>query len=372
MPEMAFLRRIWRAAVRFLQRLSLPARSFFSRRRDERPLVITAYRGYGRRDYIFLQGRILRYAPLYGVDHNSYFKNLIDSYRRFGVDEVADAELRISIDDNHFEVSTDKEGYFILDHPLGRPLSVDGVSGWRPALVHLRRVPWREADLRAHAHFIIPPESAAFGVISDIDDTILQTHVTSLLKLKTIFYTLFKNAAGRRAFGQVAAFCRALQAGEGGERYNPFFYVSNSPWNLYDLLRDFMAINRLPKGPLLLRDIRLVRDRARRYQPGHKYLSIRRLLHAFPQLPFILIGDSGERDADIYLSIAREFPERIRAIYIHDVRSPRRARRIAALIRQTTHVDIRLVHNYLEAARDAAGKGLLDFQRFEAYRRELG
>jgi phosphatidate phosphatase APP1 len=113
----------------------------------------------------------------------------------------------------------------------------------------------------------------------------------------------------------------ALAAGASGTARNPVFYVSKSPWNLYDFLVDFMDYHELPRGPLLLRDIGL-----REAPPlDHKAEAVRQLLKTYRRLPFILIGDSGERDADIYVEAAERFPGRVRAIYIRDLggKSPR-------------------------------------------------
>ena len=66
--------------------------------------------------------------------------------------------------------------------------------------------------------------------------------------------TLLHNAHTRLPFEGVAGFYQALQRGRDGEAYNPVFYVSNSPWNLYDLLEDFLDVHGIPRGPLLLRD----------------------------------------------------------------------------------------------------------------------
>jgi len=334
------------------------------------PLSIAPYRGYGRPDYIRLRGRVLKYKPLYGATHDSRWKNLIDTYRRFETDEIQDATLEVHIDQHRFELITDDEGYFLLDRPLNEKVDRPADTSWKPAKIILKRTPWREVHLENSAEWLLPSPRATFGVISDIDDTILQTHVTSLLKLKMLYYTLFKNAAGRRPFREVTAFYQALHQ-QSEELHNPFFYVSNSPWNLYDMLQEFMHINHLPKGPILLRDIGVSSVRPAADYRGHKYETIKNILKTYTGLSFLLIGDSGERDADIYLDIAKAFPEQIKGIYIRDVRSPSRANRIAELIRNTTDVDIRLINNYGEAAAHAADKGWIKLDDFEAFREKL-
>ena len=94
---------------------------------------------------------------------------------------------------------------------------------------------------------LVPAPQAQFGVISDIDDTVVHSNVTS--KLRMILTVALSNARTRKPFKGVAAFYRALHAG-----VNPVFYVSKSPWNLYAPLVEYLEVQGLPLGPLLLRD----------------------------------------------------------------------------------------------------------------------
>ena len=119
------------------------------------------------------------------------------------------------------------------------------------------------------------------------------------------------NARTRKPFKGVAAFYRALHAG-----VNPVFYVSKSPWNLYAPLVEYLEVQGLPLGPLMLRDFGLASSR------HHKREAIEAILTTYPKLRFVLIGDSGEQDPEIYSAAScGAFPQRIRAIYIRSVES---------------------------------------------------
>jgi phosphatidate phosphatase APP1 len=84
---------------------------------------------------------------------------------------------------------------------------------------------------------------------------------------------------------------------------------------LYDFLSDFLDHQGLPRGPLLLRDIGL-----HQAPPvDHKSAAVQELLEMYPELKFVLIGDSGERDPEIYLEAAARHPGRIVAVYIRDL-----------------------------------------------------
>src|SRR5690606_12756889 len=78
------------------------------------------------------------------------------------------------------------------------------------------------------AELLIPPTSAAYGVISDIDDTILHTGVTSFLKWRVLKNSLFRNAYDRISFEGSPQLFRALHLGKDGYGKNPIFYLSNS------------------------------------------------------------------------------------------------------------------------------------------------
>ena len=128
-------------------------------------------------------------------------------------------------------------------------------------------------------------------------------------------------------------FYKALQYGRNGEGRNPLFYVSSSPWNMYDLFREFFQINDIPVGPIFLRDWGFERQTVFAIK-NHKYKldSICYILDSFPDLKFILIGDSGEEDPEIYTQVIDSYPQRILTAYIRCVkRDPQRRDEIHSL-----------------------------------------
>ena len=136
-------------------------------------------------------------------------------------------------------------------------------------------------------------------------------------------------------FPGVAAFYRALERGAGGSEANPIFYVSSSPWNLHDVIADFLDAQEIPVGPMLLRDWDIGREMMRTRQ--YKLAQIREIMGTYPSLPFILVGDSGQEDPEIYGELVTEFPGRILAIYIRNVSPhPERLASIRALADRVT------------------------------------
>lgn len=322
-------------------------------------LAIDAYRGYGHSKQVYITGRVLQDRFINTTEEESLWRNFINTFKRFNSNEINGADLVISVAGNTFKVRTDVEGYFHLNAPLPHAIE-PSESDWYPMVIQLKRTPWQEiGDLTVHGDLLIP-QRPKFGIISDLDDTVIKTGVTSVLKLQMLYLTILKSARGRRAFHKVNAFFKALRNGGTQGIRNPFFYVSNSPWNLYDLLEEFLTINQLPKGPILLRDFGYKTAK-------HKYSQIRHILETYPDLPFILVGDSGEKDTETYITLAREFPNRILAIFIHDLRSKKRAQRIKKIILQNPDIKIFLFQRYRDAAQYAAELELLSMADFNRH-----
>jgi phosphatidate phosphatase APP1 len=277
-------------------------------------------------------------------------RNLFAMLKRLESDPLPFARVRVSLPDGHRELVADDEGF--VHHWLDAE-PAPGVDSW--GTVSLELVHPEHGGPTAVAPILLPPASAAYGVISDMDDTVLQSEVTSFLRAARI--VLLENARTRLPFAGVAAFYRALGEGAGGAR-NPIFYVSSSPWNLYDVIGGFLEAQAIPSGPLLLRDWDL--GPSLRRNEAHKAGHIREILETYPALPFILVGDSGQEDPEIYARAVAAHPERILAVYIRSVEPhPERAAAIARLAEEVRAAGSTLVlaDDTLTIASHAAAHG---------------
>lgn len=156
-------------------------------------------------------------------------------------------------------------------------------------------------------------EETGLSVISDIDDTIKVTEVRDRhATLRNTFLREFQPVPG------MAEFYQTLARSNGAA----FHYISASPWQLYEPLAAFVRANSFPAGTFALKEFGW-QDKSffslfanpEKYKPG----VIEPLLQQFPGRKFILIGDSGERDPEIYGALARKYPGQIVRIYIRDV-----------------------------------------------------
>ncbi len=352
------------------------ATRFTARAGGLRPLQLDAYRSYGTAARFYIKGRLLAdrgLRPQTAAD--SRWRNFRSMVRRFNSREVAGADLVAELPDgSQHLVTTDDEGYFTL---IIEPQALPPPEAylWYPVPVRVSRLPPPFRPVRptqpaaaASAKVLVPPPSAEFGVISDLDDTVFETSATNVLKM--LARTLLSNAHSKLPFVGVADFYQRLQRGRTGRPDNPFFYVSSSPWNLYDVLDEFLGIHAMPPGPLLLRDMSIARPKTTP-PPGvtgsaaihfaHKLHEIDDLLTTYPHLPFVLLGDSGQEDARIYREVVRRHPGRIRAIYIRDVQVPARALLVGPIAAelQSEGVAMLLVPDYATAAAHAASIGLI-------------
>src|SRR5688500_13926872 len=215
------------------------------------PLQIVPYRSYGTPERLYVKGRVLADKGITGAEEDhTIWHNLWNMYKRFDSDEVPNAVIGVTFDNKEHEIVTDEEGYFTLNLQPEKPLVLSDI--WHQVELKIKSAPVEfSEDIRAVANVLVPPPDAEYGIISDIDDTIVMTGATSMLAAaRNVF---FHNARTRLPFAGVSAFYTALQLGRNGKRNNPFFYVSSSPWNTYDLLHDFLNLNEIPVGPILLR-----------------------------------------------------------------------------------------------------------------------
>ncbi|MDW7772197.1 MAG: phosphatase domain-containing protein [Desulfobulbaceae bacterium] len=353
MPLGSYLIKIGGAFRRVLHLLARPVRVDSG----GEGVVIHPYRGYGSRKEVFLVGRILRQGKTSPRDgRETLARDLFDAGRRILRKGLGGITLTAGFGGARQKVVTDRNGYFRVHLHPERFSANDRL--------------WHHMDLeltdpgraRAKGAFFVPPETARFVVISDIDDTIVFTGVAD--KLKMLWRLFMLKAESRVAFPGVASFYRALHQGNDRTELNPMLYVSRGPWSIYEVLDEFFRIHAIPVGPILfLRDWGIspshpFPDRGK----GHKLELIQRMLALYRDLPFILIGDSGQHDPEIYARVVRENPDRVLAVYIRNIsRDPGRDKDITALADEVAAAGstLLLAADSFAMAEHAAGRGLI-------------
>lgn len=320
-------------------------------------LRIIPFIGYGNGNEVFISGLVVaRSGKAKPVEGQSKWHNLKAMLRRYLRNEIEFADVAVTFMNMTRNVTTDKYGIFRCSFKIKPETSLSSI--WHKAYLSLP--PLNE---QVQAEVMIINDTPEFGVISDIDDTIMISYATQ--KLQKLMLMILNNARTRMPFEGVSEFYHALQRGRVTEGYNPFFYVSNSEWNLFDLLYEFIEFNRIPKGPLLLRQMAIYFWRPwklREFNKEHKKETIRTLFKVFDKLRFVLIGDSGQKDPQIYSEIAKEFPGRVLAIYIRDLGIEQNQKKIEIIttrLNQEFNTEMLLVKDSEAAAKHATEKGFI-------------
>jgi phosphatidate phosphatase APP1 len=305
--------------MNILRWLTLPFRytfSKFKRKIGKLDLIrVEIFLAFGNETEVFIKGRVAEaYKQSRPSDKNNALQNVLASMRRYAGSSIPDARLKLIYQGREEILVSNEEGLFekrlILNSPAtGIPdfatltlLEDEGIKAETPTIkVDITRI----------------SERHPVGIISDIDDTVIISHATSIGK--KLWLSISKNAYTRRPFPGVSDFY-ALLTNHG---HYPVFYVSSSDWNLFDLIQDFLNYRNIPAGPLLLKDLHVNLRNIWKSGGGnhnHKLEKISMLMSLFPKTKFILIGDSGQHDPELYTEIIEKYPERVKAVYIRRIK----------------------------------------------------
>lgn len=372
-----FSRALVRAANAAEDALDRLSHGYHARTGWKIPIRVLPYRGYGTPERFCVRARVVRDRFLPAThERRPPAETLWLSLKRYATHEIAGARVAVRAGGETRHATSDREGFieFWWEGEAKGSASTLG-EGWLDVELELVDPPSRTGAYRAKAEVLTVPAEAEFGVITDIDDTIVQMGARHpLRKARALF---LQSPHERLPFEGAAAFYAALRKGSSGHANNPVFYVSSSPWNLYEHLVEFFRIHDVPEGPLFLRDWGVTE---KGFAPdgthGHKAEPIERLLSTFPSTPFLLVGDSGQQDAEIYESIVQAHPGRILGVVIRDVTlSPLREAELQAIAARVRDMGVPflLARDTVEAAEDAAARGWIrreDIGDVEAGKRE--
>lgn len=278
--------------------------------------------------------------------HGAVFEPELTSAKRAVALELLRCTLGLSRQDAANEIFKSRARPFLVDNERGKsvairlggknyPAGTSAANGHfsttlRIEAAEVERLRQTEADKAGWLGFqaaLSPGESRSFtgrlqllesqgrSLISDIDDTIKVTQVGNRqAMLANTFLRRFEAVPG-----MAALYRRWADQGVA------FHYVSGSPWQLYQPLAEFCAAEGFPAGSFHLKFFRVKDSSAWAFfgpQERYKTGVIERILADFPKRQFVLVGDSGEQDPEIYGAIARKHPEQIEQILIRNVGGP--------------------------------------------------
>ena len=260
---------------------------------------IVPYGIYGRTDHIVVNGRVLEDAPARADKNRGPLGNLAENVRILESDEIAGVPVRVTLGGQTFDTVTDDDGIFRFERSLKKPLR----PGRHKAVLAVGNDAFAASVAQEPATILT---ADAVIIVSDFDDTVVQSHVRD--KKRLVINSLLKNAAQLHAVpGAAVAYAAAEKEGA------TFFYLSGSPINFHERIEDFLERNGFPAGPLLLKNFGQdpIFD-----QEGYKPKRLEHLLTTFPDARFILIGDSGEKDPEIYRRAQLRHPAQVHSVVI--------------------------------------------------------
>ncbi len=310
------------------------------------PVRILPYFGFRNRSRLRITARALR-SRADTFETRGKWRAMRAMLAQFASHEVAGLPVRLEIarpgGQSHLHQGlTDKEGFVHFDIRLDEEWELDDHPRWETVVFH-----WTNGtgDHCANGHVLAPGTATGLAVISDIDDTIIETGITGDFRavLRNWRRILVEMPEQRILVPGADVFYNALGGGNvlaGGDAHagdsqpathRPFFYVSSSPWNLFSYLVTYIRGRGLPLGPIMLRDWGLNRATFGSSSHGaHKREAIGQILSTYPELKFALIGDDSQGDLTAFAEIASEHPDRVRAIFIRKVGESMTADELAA------------------------------------------
>ena len=184
-------------------------------------------------------------------------------------------------------------------------------TGLRFVPTHIRVLAFENLSLSKEVRVVQP---AGVSMISDIDDTVKRSGI--IMGAKEVCRNTFVRDLAEMCVDGVSEWYGKM-ANMGVQ----FHYVSNSPWQLYSLLEQFFKVSGLPPGSVHLKQYSgmLMMQGMFESAAERKRSSLDKILRDFPRRKFVLVGDSGEGDLEVYTEIALSYPGRILAIFIRDV-----------------------------------------------------
>jgi len=271
--------------------------------------TVVPYTGYGSTEWVRVLGRlVLAKDPRPGSRAERVSRKReerIRGWRSFTSVPVVDVDVEVEIEGERHIVSPDRGGVIDEVLPVGlRP-------GWHTATI-------TATDTQASSQapiFVVDPDTR-FGIISDVDDTVM---VTALPRpLLAAWNTFILDEHARVPTPGMAVLLERVVAAHRGA---PMVYLSTGAWNVAPTLTRFLSRNLFPAGPLLLTDWGPTHDRWFRSGTEHKQESLVRLAKEFPDVRWLLVGDDGQHDEDIYGDFIRAHPDAVSAVAIRQLSS---------------------------------------------------
>ncbi|HWL79209.1 App1 family protein [Microbacterium sp.] len=267
-----------------------------ARKRGHLPTVMP-FPGYGGPDWVRVVGRVMIVPPVKRTESGEYAS--VRGWRSFVAVPIGFAQVTVTIGDVSHEVVADRGG--VIDTVLPATLE----PGWQTVTMSVEGQEPVESRV-----FIVGPD-VRFGVVSDVDDTVMVTALPRPLVAAWNSFVVDEHARQPVA-GMAVLLERIVRENPGA----PVVYLSTGAWNIAPTLTRFLTRHLFPPGAILLTDWGPTHDRWFRSGKAHKASNLRRLASEFPHVRWLLIGDDGQHDDELYTTFTSEHPGHVAAVAI--------------------------------------------------------
>ncbi len=275
----------------------------------EANVAIDVHYAYGAGGILYLQGRLREDEhdePARADDsHLSSLKKHID---RMHVHELKREPMVVSVQGARYQIKSDAEGYFALEKKL--------IDAGQANLDLELQLPKRGFSQRVRVDNF--NGHAQFGVISDFDDTVIISDVEN--KVTLLKNALASNPSQRTPVAGVADLFTKISQRSTTAATMPMFFVTGSPRQIQDDISQFLQLHHFPPAVIITKKINAEKGNDPlsdqfKYKTSH----ISALLEQMPTVRFVLVGDDGEKDPEVYREIQRRYPAQVAAIWINPV-----------------------------------------------------
>jgi len=271
---------------------------------------IEVYNAYGNERQLFIQGRTLVKKKFRQVKKDDgWLSNLWRRARQIEGNEIEEAKIKATIKNQSYEIKGDDEGYFDFHIKSKVLLS----TGYEPIDLKIENNPTAHKTQAT----IINSQKKLLGIICDIDDTVMISNVPN--KFKLAMNTLFKNYKQRKAVPTMAKRLKKLLAENPKDAPSTLFFLSGSPQQLFNPIKSFLAYNHFPKYTIILKKAHGDHTDPLTDQLAYKSQKIERLIQLYPNMEWVMFGDSGEKDKEVYELMKKRYPTKVKRFYIRNV-----------------------------------------------------
>ncbi len=272
---------------------------------------IVVYHAYGNNHQLIVQGRMERKRDFKTVSKDDgWVRNLWRRVKQVKADDIESADINLSIKHESFKTKGDDEGYFEFHIKTKQLLPM----GYQKIVLQLK-----DNQNLHETNATIIDSTLLIGIISDFDDTLIISDVTNKISLG--INTMFKNYKQRTLVPSMLERFKKILAQNPKGTPSTLFILSGSPQQLFTPIEQFLAYHHFPKHTLILKKAHGENLDPLTDQFAYKSQKIERLIQLYTNMQWVMFGDSGEKDAEVYKAIQEKYPHKVMRYYIRDVNS---------------------------------------------------